>query len=207
MRLAGLGLVFAFAVASQATAQSCPSAKLLDDVWLKSFSAVEQAMAAAQRGEKVDLAGLERHVSTLGTISGAEADVTYFGYLPDEKLRAMMSRWREWHSRGSSELCAPLMSNGVETGCAGQQKFARLWLANTRSLERMLQNLESERAVSRDEFEEAIGFFGRATGLAGSGGGRLPIDASSRLDLMTLVVKWQDWFADHIGGMCGVNSR
>ena len=212
MGLASLVLVSALAVSGQATAQSCSSAKILDDLWQASFSAVEQATTAAQRSEKVDLARLEYHVSTLGTISGLEANVTYFGYLPDENLRSMMSKWRAWHSVGISQLCAPpapadSVEKGAQGGCPGQQRLTRLWLANTRSLERMLQDLEGDRPISRDEFEELVRFFERVTGLAAGPEARLPMAVASRLELMTLVAKWQDWFVGHIGAMCPVSSR
>ena len=209
MSLISFVLVSVLAVRGQATDHSCPSAKILDVLWQASFSAVEQALAAAERRDKVDLARLEFHVSTLGTISGAEANITYFGYLPDEHLRLMMSRWRDWHANGLSQLCAkPAPTDRAESrGCAGQQRLTRLWLANTRSLERALQNLERDRPISRDESEELVGFFGRVTGLAAGAETRPPITALSRLELATLVATWQDWFAGHVGAMCPPETR
>src|SRR6202521_1160706 len=208
MGLISFVLVSVLTVRGQATDHSCPSAKVLDVLWQASFSAVEQAIAAAERRDKVDLARLEFHVSTLGTISGAEANITYFGYLPDEHLRLMMSRWRDWYSNGLSQLCATAAPSRAESrGCAGQQRLTRLWLANTRSLERVLQDLERDRPISRDEFDELVGFFGRVTGLAAGAETRPPMAALSRLELATLVAKWQDWFAGHIGAMCPPGTR
>ena len=101
MSLISFVLVSVLTVRGQATDHSCSSAKILDLLWQMSFSAVEQAITAAGRHDKVDLARLEFHVSTLGTISGAEAHITYFGYLPDENLRLMMTRWPNGTPTGS----------------------------------------------------------------------------------------------------------
>jgi len=209
MGLISFVLVSVLAVRGQATDPSCPSAKILDVQWQASFSAVEQALAAAERRDKVDLTRLEFHVSTLGTISGAEANVTYFGYLPDEHLRLMMSRWRDWHANGLSQLCAkPAPTDRAESrGCAGQQRLTRLWLAHTRSLERVLQDVERDRPISREESAELVGFFGRVTGLAAGAEMRPPMTAPSRLELTTLVARWQDWFAGHVGAMCAPETR
>jgi hypothetical protein len=207
MGLVSCVLISVLAVRGQATDHSCPSAKILDLLWQTSFSAVEQAIAAAERRDRVDLARLEFHVSTLGTISGAEANITYFGYLPDENLRLMMSRWREWHSNGLSQLCTkPASADRVESrGCAGQQRLTRLWLDHTRSLERVLQDLENDRPISRDESDLLVGFFGRVTGLAADA--ETLSSVWSRLKLTALVARWQDWFADHIGAMCPPETR
>jgi hypothetical protein len=191
---------------SQAKDQSCPSAEILDALWRASFSEVEHAAAAASRGESVNLSRLGFDVSTLGTISGMEPNVTYFGYLPDENLRSTMSRWRDWRSNGLGQLCVkPVPTGGAGNraqGCAGQQRLTRLWLANTRSLERVLQDLDRDRPISRDEYEKLVGFFGRVTGLTAGSEMPPPMSASSRLELTALVIKWHDWFAYNIGAMC-----
>jgi hypothetical protein len=195
-------------------ATPCSSALILDRLWRASFSAVEQEVAEARGdGPRLDRARLEYHVSTLDTISGIEASGNYFGYLPDD-LRPMIGKWRDWYSRRANSLCAPLGPSGPRVGdgdpvgrkagvgCAGQQRLTRLWLDNLRSLERILQSLEDERPISVDRFEELTRFFSEVSGLPPRTEVTWPLGIFARLNLITSVDKWQDWFAANVGAMC-----
>ncbi len=200
--VATLVLAAALAAGGQAKALPCRSAEILDDLWRHSFSAVEQTMAAAGRGEVVNGTQLSREVEVLGAISDIEPAGTHYGYMPDEEMRTTLGKWRNWRSRGLDKMCAQRAATGSTgdqaQGCEGQRRLTRLWLSRTRFLERALRELERSQPVPQEELAPLTGFFERVTGLAAG-----PERPSPWLDLTLTDENWQEWFADHVGTMCG----
>jgi hypothetical protein len=203
--MAPLTLMFmsAVAIASQVGDRSCPSAEILGRLWHRSFSAVEQATSAADRGGSVSLSDLRFHVETLGAISGIAAEGNYFGYLPDTGLSSYVAKWRTWRSDALKRLCEKSSPGApvAREGCVGQERLARLWLDNTRSLERILQDAEHGVPIDTEAFSEEAGFFAQVTGLSAENEADMTVNAWSKLKLTALAGNWQDWFARHVGGM------
>ena len=67
---------------------------ILERLWASSYAEMDRLLDAAARGESVNLDRPQEHVSTVRTISGIEANLKYFGYLPADRLRQTMSQWR-----------------------------------------------------------------------------------------------------------------
>lgn len=186
---------------------ACSGARILDRQWQTSLSAVERALESAQRGESVDLSSLEYHVSTLSAISEIGAKITYFGYLPDNDLRATMEKWRHWHSSSASFLCRPEPQEpGTEAGgpggCLAQERLTRVWLSNTRALERLLENIEEDPRAPDGKMNQLVEFFDTTTAIPVSERWKTATPVVARMELTGAVAKWQEWFAATVGSMC-----
>jgi len=187
--------------------KSCRSSVILERQWSKSYSEVDRLLRSAAREEVVNMDYLQEHVSTLSTISGIDADLTEFGYLPDATLRKTMNNWSLWRPHLHDTLCAPLRKRTIEEGCIGQRRFARLWLADTRALDRMLVEMEIGTPVPMEKVKRLVEFFEKVTGIRGEGLPDVRLDVMGQLKLGASTSLWQEWFAANIGKMCAPAAK
>lgn len=178
----------------------CQAAVILDRLWTSSYSQVDQTIAEYDCGATVNLGRLGNRVRLLVDISGIQAEGNYFGYFPDDHLKATMGEWRRWHDRMAEHLCQRLP--GSSSACVGQERLVNLWIDRTRALERIRQDIDAYRPMSDGDVVALGEFFQKVTGvpLPITSGFSNPVIAMFKLGQAT--DDWDRWFASHVGDLC-----